>query len=1178
MGIGVRVGLAFVLAFGVMSLNGCSSCSEESPAPDLEELADVVETSTVDVPLVDGPPDQPPPPEDAEVEDQGLELPPAVEIADQPEVEIPEITEEPSSPECVEDCGPGLCDDQSPCISDEECQELLPPEDCCMASECQWDLVCGGNMCQLVPVPNCCLDDADCDDGNLCTEDSCEECQCANVPISPVPAECVEEVVVLDLNFDDCAVPPAEVIGPVNPYPPGGEVAWYVIPGHCAPGCSLYMGDPDTMTYNNGGQVEAEFFIHELNLPENAYIALTFDIWLDTEPSIPGSVQFDILKAFVLSVDGEIIEVYNTVYLDGTTDGLCVPVALDLSAWAGQSIDIWFQFDSLDGTENDGEGIYLDNVKVATYDADCESDFQCDDDDSCTEDWCQPLQNFSIGICQHEPEFEHCTTCLLDEECQDLGPFPDDPECWIPTCVEMPNLSDDEMFCTWPVSIAPDCCDPALMALHYEEGFEEGEAAFDEWEVVPSFPVAAWQLAEQGCEDPADPDPWAAVFEDCGVPLCEGSFTSPFIDLTAVPQPAALKLTFCLFMSTEWDDVPEDAYVSLGIDTLYLDVIPFGGEAETVWSSDQVFGSTNGDYTTQAVDLTPFAGQKIKLRFFFTTADVIPANNDGLFVVVDELHLESTCDPICNLPEDCTDPYTCMAPVCVEHACSYVEIAGCCSPEDLDCDDGDICTVDTCDVVIGECWHEFTGDPSCCNPTASVYETGFEEGGQWVVTGSDDPDCGNGICGDGESCLTCPADCNLCPVAWHILDGDQCFLGSCLYFGNLLEGNYDNGNQPAVGEVVSPAITLPLYGSPKVTFQLRLETEHCMLCQFFAAQSEIDKLSLWVQQDIDPDPDLVIWGGKQPVWDSMAWDFKGCTADDDCDAVWKTVEVGLSQLDLAGQTVRFTFEFDSADGFANDFAGVFVDDFEVSTHCDDVECFSGFECSECSPEVPHCTLELCEFPECKCEANPLALGLCCLQDTIAEFDWDGPCDMEGWQPWLFAAWDVSSAENNTEGGECSMHHPNELGGRVVSPEIDVSGLDEVQVSFWAWIDVGDPIEFAGLDELRLAVDQVILPGLPPQEFDVPIWHPPCPAEAPQCQEDPVLAPCLEWGCDPSFEMAAWRYYSVIVPVATIFEPFGGWPAEQHTVIFEFEFTSLDPFWNDGAGIFIDDLKVQTSCL
>lgn len=158
-----------------------------------------------------------------------------------------------------------------------------------------------------------------------------------------------------------------------------------------------------------------------------------------------------------------------------------------------------------------------------------------------------------------------------------------------------------------------------------------------------------------------------------------------------------------------------------------------------------------------------------------------------------------------------------------------------------------------------------------------------------------------------------------------------------------------------------------------------------------------------------------------------------------------------------------------------------------------------------------------------------------------------------------------------------MYHPNEFGGRVTSPEIDVTGLDDVQVSFWAWIDVGDPIEVEGLDELWLEVDQMVLPGLPPQGYDVQVWHPPCPAEASQCQEDPALLPCLEWGCDPLFEMAAWRYYSVTVPVATIFEPYGGWPTDQHTVIFEFEFTSADPFANDGLGIFIDDFKVSTTC-
>ncbi len=77
-------------------------------------------------------------------------------------------------------------------------------------------------------------------------------------------------------------------------------------------------------------------------------------------------------------------------------------------------------------------------------------------------------------------------------------------------------------------------------------------------------------------------------------------------------------------------------------------------------------------------------------------------------------------------------------PCTVEDSC----LAGVCSGVPMVCDDGDACTEgDYCDE--GQC-----------------------EAGAWVCA----PKCGDGVCGEGESCESCPGDCGQCP---HCGDG-QC--------------------------------------------------------------------------------------------------------------------------------------------------------------------------------------------------------------------------------------------------------------------------------------------------------------------------------------------------------------------------------------------------------------------
>jgi hypothetical protein len=90
--------------------------------------------------------------------------------------------------------------------------------------------------------------------------------------------------------------------------------------------------------------------------------------------------------------------------------------------------------------------------------------------------------------------------------------------------------------------------------------------------------------------------------------------------------------------------------------------------------------------------------------------------------------------PQCETDPDCDDGSVCTTETCSGGLCVYDPIV---------CDDGDLCTVDSCDPVTG-CYYP----PLDCAPLVCYMGTCVP------------PDCnGNGDCEVGEDCVVCPADC-----------------------------------------------------------------------------------------------------------------------------------------------------------------------------------------------------------------------------------------------------------------------------------------------------------------------------------------------------------------------------------------------------------------------------------
>ena len=1163
-----------------------------------------------------------------------------------------------------------------PCQDHADCADSFPEVTVCEKAVCQVDPGCtededeeNDKQCKLIKdpdKPDCCVVDEACIDDSVCTcNEQCVDNECVTEVCDPLPEECNANLVLKNINFDNMVVGnplPACNGDPIcaSDFPLDDKVFWQVVNGPCG-SPAAWLGDIDTKTYYTGQTVEVDgqwiiveriectddnedqvcpepmencvngfcepdppadkvdgsLFVPEVNLPPDTLLRLTFSLWMDAEdsPDFMGTT-FDRLKVFADTVDGPQELWTSHVLVENGTEGMCIHVAASLSDWAGESVDLRWNFNTADGTNNIYEGVYIDDIKVSTYvDTEkCNNDEACDDSNVCTKDKCVDLwykADTTIGgVCFHAP-IPWCVECeTAIDDCADLGPFPEDQECYPPVCVKE-NPDDVKGLCDW--SPNPDCCEENKLATHFpEEGFEGGE--LPDGFVVEPQPIddpIIWTVvdgygAPENGNDP-DADTFGIYFGkpgldtyDCGLDQCFGAFTTAPVDLTGYYVNSQVKLTFQLKMGTEWDGEDPEGYLPEQIDVLTVTAINAAGEKKQVWSSDYIFGTTDGQYLPMWADLEFLAGQKGYLVFKFDTGDVLPPKNDFFGVAIDEITVETVCEEICVMDGDCTVGGACATGECTDGQCAYEAIEDCCVTEDDPaCDDGDVCTDDYCNVETNKCGHDFSEDPACCSPYDGVFIENFsdtpfdplqEQPGVdfWTVPIVDSNTC-NGlfpICEeDVETCYVCPGECGQCPISWHQVDQDCFSDGGCFYFGNPVTMSYHNGVEPAWGVITSPAFQMPPYGIPKAEFMLKLCTEHCGTFNTFVEPNDYDILRLHVSHAQALDSPL--WSDKQEVWNSMSWDVKGCTYSQNQQAcVWLPIKVGMEDMDLEGKALRFTFEFDSFDGSSNDFEGVHVDDFKVGTLCEppDHQCFSAYECPETNPGDANCSIETCVAGVCGSIPNPLMEG-CCNQEVVALYDYDGPCSTEGWvatppmDPVMWQSVDCSTNPcGECKSGKCSLYFGNKQTckygpgwkiGSAQSPAIDVTGYDQVEVSFWMWLDLEDPFYF--LDKYKLEMDQYWTVIGDAMGFPITLIEKPC-DQTLDCNAG-VPDNCLDLGCE-TLEMQQWVYHSMVVDLAAYDWVPGLTPKEA---IFTFKFDSGDAVNWDGKGIFIDDFAVKSLC-
>ncbi|MFT5433730.1 MAG: hypothetical protein ACI9OJ_004438, partial [Myxococcota bacterium] len=183
---------------------------------------------------------------------------------------------------------------------------------------------------------------------------------------------------------------------------------------------SLWYGDPITNTFDNGLPNGGVVLFPAAQLPPGVESRFQFDIYADIEMGL----QRDVLKLSLEDMEtGEVFQLWDKQSLFGYN--LWLTVETNLTAFAGRKIQIRMQFNTVDANNNEGQGVFLDNIQLtSTCSArECANSPQCDDGLGATIDTCAIAAGETVGICSYGPSSLYC---LQSYECFDALPCTSD--------------------------------------------------------------------------------------------------------------------------------------------------------------------------------------------------------------------------------------------------------------------------------------------------------------------------------------------------------------------------------------------------------------------------------------------------------------------------------------------------------------------------------------------------------------------------------------------------------------------------------------------------------------------------------------------------------------------------------------------------------------------------------
>ena len=668
-------------------------------------------------------------------------------------------------------CGGGAaktCGDENPC-TDDTCEPavgcVFTPNDansCDDARICTAADRCEAGSCVGDYVTGCCESDAQCDDGTACSSDACDEVTgvCSNdVDVSTFYAD----------GFTDGSITDW-VVASSNP-----DVTWQPSTADSvSPTYALYFGNAAAGSYDFG-QTLATATTPPIALPTWSQPVLRFSLKRLTD-----AAEFCPYDAFAVRIGDEIV--YEEC---GASEGGWLDLEVDLGAFAGQTVALTFEFDTVDPGFNDGVGVFVDDVVVSYAGGPtatcCDGPTDCDDGDPCTVDSCGGLE-LGAGFCSNVPK----GICCED----DLGCDDSDP-CTVDSCVggacqsvavASGGACDDGDACTvgetcqggqcqggGPLS-CPDDGDPCTVEqcdssqgctaslLACDDGVACTVDACTPGEGCASVPVA--NLCTEGT-------------------ACQSAVCSPTVGCvySALANGAACDAGACVTGAT-----CAGGTCSGGAPVECDDGNPCTGDfcdpvagcqyADAGGCDDGL--SCSEDLCDPAVGCVFVASPKFCADGNPCTLDLCGPGGCQNVPVTDGVACKDPCGGagLCNAGQcsggatGCDDGNACTDDWCDLAGCVHDDISWL-------CEDGDACTVDACDPS-GACTHEAL--PSACDDSDPCTVDACGEEGC-----SHEPLPDGALCDDGDACTTSACSLGLC-VAFAqpgCDDGDACTKDTC---------------------------------------------------------------------------------------------------------------------------------------------------------------------------------------------------------------------------------------------------------------------------------------------------------------------------------------------------------------------------------------------------------------
>ncbi len=982
---------------------------------------------------------------------------------------------------------PGDCEDWDGCTIEKcaahECLWQDDPDPLCCTENSQCDDgddlctsdVCMNSYCTFLPSAEdgCCQADEDCNDFDPCTIDLCTKLSCHHInTCCTVDADCDDgdDLCTVDSCIgEQCLFTPSGAEGCCAPtlVDEGFETGWAEFWSFSSTDDALLSWEVNSLTAY-AGEMALNCAGDAVDGPVVARALLP----LAKMPPAGASLTFRL--NMTLEDPGECeANAFSVRFGDKALGTWCNSLAtwqkivVPLDAAAGQSGELALEFAADPWAVWEGAAYQVSVDEVLLTQPCCSFADECDDDNVCTADSCPGLNSF----CQFEPvsgccvadsdclDDDPCTlsSCLPDHTCQHINQCCDD----VGDCDDGDNVCTEDScldgFCQFLPTGQAGCCSPEV----YSQGFESGVGG---WEIESDDSGYGWHITDGDAHGGVHSLYYGNLLGTNYGSNNEGRALSPPIDI-----PTGATATVSGFVRYDTEECCDKLAVAL------LD------EAGIRHPLGEVSGISSG-WEAYSADISEFVGQTVRLELAFAADGSL----DGLGVFVDDLALTIDC---CSADEDCDDGSVCTTDSCpaVDSLCVFSPIAGCCTAK-ADCDDGDECTTDTCsdgqcqhvefccvtdqecddgdatctqDLCVGGlCTYLSTGADGCC--AADLYVDSFENGldGYQIAGESDD-------------------------VVWHTTAEDAFSGPLSLAFTNQAADTYGPN---AYGTILTPEFTLPLIdASPRLVFMARYQTEAC--CDWWKVHLVVD--GEWIE--------LGKYGGEEG---------------------WKPYEFPLGAY--LGKTVQAAFEFDSDSSLSHQ--GVFIDDLaieqlccSVDADCDDFDPCTADSCpgeaSVCNHLpvanccVSHdacddgdaCTNDVCSENQCvhfaiccqddsdcddlddlcssdscingKCKYEPQYTAGCCFPHLFLE-DFDEPLSNK-WAVTNTSAefgWHLSNTKSVT-GGQ-SLYYGNASGddygtanqGEFTTPPIDIPAAPSATLAYQLWLDTE-----AEYDELKVSV-------------------------------------------------------------------------------------------------------------